>query len=115
MESNRLLWKVDIGWEQYGEFADLSKDYSRIHVDQDFAVKNGYEGMIGHGFLITTLLSGIYANIFPGEMSLCLKQDCNFVKPFYIFDILTFYAKNIKTNDDLIAGSGVVIHLLALP
>ena len=48
--------------------------------------------------LITAILSKIYGMFFPGGTELCLKQICNFKKPFFLNDTLKINLKVIQIN-----------------
>ena len=79
-------------------FIKFSGDNSPIHTDKKFANRNGYKKLMGHGFLITAILSKIYGKYIPGGSELCLKQICNFKKPFFLGDILKIAITPIKKN-----------------
>ena len=53
---------------------------------------------MGYAFLITAILSKIYGMFFPGGTELCLKQICNFKKPFFLNDTLKINLKVIQIN-----------------
>lgn len=82
-------------------FIKLSGDDSPIHTDLEFCRKNGYDRLVGHAFLITTLLSQVYGKHFPGGSELCLSQSTNFKKPFFVGDTLKFIVKVTGINESL--------------
>ena len=85
----------------HNSFMKMSGDNSPIHVNKDFARSSNYKEPIGYAFLITSLLSRIYGTIFPGGTELCLNQECNFKKEFYIGDKLLFVLKVMHKNISL--------------
>ncbi|MFZ4712630.1 MAG: MaoC/PaaZ C-terminal domain-containing protein [Bacteriovoracaceae bacterium] len=93
-------------------FIQISGDDSPIHTDLAFCQRNGFDKVLGHAFLLTTLLSQIYGKHFPGGNELCLSHTTNFKKPFFISDILTFKitVTNINHSLELINTSVDVIN-----
>jgi acyl dehydratase len=51
------VWQVTV--EQIDQFALLSGDYNPLHVSAEYAVSNGYQDRVAHGFLFGAQLSGI--------------------------------------------------------
>tara|TARA_B100000212_G_C27371019_1_gene532544 strand:- start:540 stop:953 length:414 start_codon:yes stop_codon:yes gene_type:complete len=90
--------QVEITQDLHDSFMLMSGDNSPIHTDYKFAKKSNYKKTIGYAFLITALLSKIYGTIFPGGSELCLKQECNFKKEYYVGDTLLFVLKVIHKN-----------------
>lgn len=91
--------KVEITKDLHNGFINLSGDDSPIHTDIDFCKKNGFTKILGHAFLLTTILSNLYGKKFPGGSELCLSQSCNFRKPFFVGDTLTFELLVSHKND----------------
>lgn len=65
-------------------FAKISGDNNPIHIDEEYAKNSVFKGRIAHGILVSGLISAILANDLPGEGTIYLKQELNFVKPVYI-------------------------------
>lgn len=63
------------------QFAELSKDFNPIHLDEQYAKNTRFRGKIAHGMLVGSFISGVIGNEFPGEGSIYMKQDFKFVKP----------------------------------
>ena len=91
-------FKIKISEKLHKDFIKFSGDNSPIHTDIKFFKKNSFKKPLGHSFLITSILSKIYGKYFPGGSELCLKQNCNFRKPFYINDNLEIQIIPIKKN-----------------
>ncbi|PIT89472.1 MAG: enoyl-CoA hydratase, partial [Candidatus Levybacteria bacterium CG10_big_fil_rev_8_21_14_0_10_36_7] len=89
-EGEEISHQITITFRLYQQFMDLSGDTSPIHSNKNFAQAHGFKDVLGYAFLLTALLSKIYGTIFPGGSELCLQQECNFPKPYYINDTLTF-------------------------
>jgi 3-hydroxybutyryl-CoA dehydratase len=65
-------------------FAKITGDNNPIHIDEEYAKNSIFKGRIAHGILVSGLISAILANDLPGEGTIYLKQELNFVKPVYI-------------------------------
>jgi 3-hydroxybutyryl-CoA dehydratase len=61
------VWQVTV--KQIDQFALLSGDYNPLHVSAEYAVDNGYQDRVAHGFLFGAQLSGIIGMLLPGECS----------------------------------------------
>jgi len=94
------IFKVKVTEKLHKDFIKLSGDNSPIHQNKKFLKKNNYEEKLGHGFLITTILSQIYGKYFPGGSELCIRQTCFFREPFFVGEMLKIKVipqkKNIK-------------------
>lgn len=91
-------YEVKISQELHNGFKNFSGDKSPLHTSLKFCKKNGYKKKVGYAFLITAILSKIYGMFFPGGTELCLKQICNFKKPFFLNDTLKINLKVIQIN-----------------
>jgi 3-hydroxybutyryl-CoA dehydratase len=65
-------------------FAKLTGDNNPIHISEEYANNTIFKRRIVHGILVSGLISAILANDLPGEGTIYLKQELNFVKPVYI-------------------------------
>lgn len=45
------------------EFAHLTGDQNKLHVDPDFALKSGYSGVIAHGLLTLSIALGLWHSL----------------------------------------------------
>ena len=91
-------YKLKISQKLHNGFKNFSGDKSPLHTSLKFCKKNGYKRKVGYAFLITSILSKIYGMFFPGGTELCLKQICNFKKPFFLNDTLKIKLKVIQIN-----------------
>ncbi len=82
----------------HNNFGNFSGDKSPIHTKKVFYNKNGYKKKLGYGFLLTSILSQIYGMYYPGGSELCLRQICDFKKPFFVGDILNIKLKIVQKN-----------------
>lgn len=67
--------------EQIEGFASVSGDNNPIHLSDDEAQKQGFPGVIAHGFLVGSIFSKILGTQFPGPGTIYTQQTLKFVKP----------------------------------
>ena len=80
------------------KFIRFSGDNSPIHQNMKFLKRNNFKEKMGHGFLITCILSKIYGKFFPGGSELCISQSLFFRAPFYVGDSLKIEIIPVKKN-----------------
>lgn len=74
-------------------FAGISGDFNRLHVNHEYASKTRYGQRIAHGLLVLAVLSGLttqtleYRMIEPNVLAL-VNLTCTFPKPTFIGDTL---------------------------
>lgn len=71
------------------DFSIVTGDFNPIHINDEFAKKTVFKGKIAHGFLIGSLISSVIGNDFPGQGTIYLSQNLNFLKAVYINDVIT--------------------------
>lgn len=70
-------------------FADVTGDHNPVHVDEEFAKTTRFGRRIAHGMLTASLISSVLANKLPGEGSVYLGQNLQFVAPVFPGDEVT--------------------------
>ena len=65
-------------------FAKLTGDYNSLHMDVDYAKKNGFDDRVVHGLLAGSLFSTLVGMLCPGRQSLYLSQNLNFKRPIIL-------------------------------
>ena len=70
------------------EFARITGDYNKIHLDEDYAAKTIFKHRIAHGFLYGSFISKMLGTKFPGEGTVYQYQEMEFLLPVYINDLL---------------------------
>jgi len=73
--------KINIDIDDITKFAELSGDYSPIHVDEDFAKKQGFDGRVVHGMLMGSYISQFIGTRLPGRYGVLQSIDIGFRKP----------------------------------
>ena len=70
-------------------FAELSGDFSPIHVDDEYAAKSRFGRRIAHGILTGSLISAVLGNDLPGPGTIYLSQSFQFKAPVFPGDTIT--------------------------
>lgn len=70
--------------EEVNRFAEVTGDKNPVHLDPAFAAKTFFKKPIMHGMLGAALFSKVFGVLFPGEGTIYLKQNLNFLKPMYV-------------------------------
>lgn len=69
-------------------FAGLTGDYSRVHVDAEFAKEYRFGRQIAHGLIAASYPSTIMGTELPGSGCLFLDQSCEFKAPTFFGDTI---------------------------
>lgn len=80
-------------------FAALAGDYSRIHWDEKFAKKNGFEAPVVYGALTVARLSQLVGMHLPGDLGLATSWQIEFKNPLYVGEQATFEAKIVHISE----------------
>ena len=73
-------------------FADLTGDHHPLHVDKPYAVARGFQDVLAHGALLTSLGSKLIGMDMPGLNTILLGQTSEYLKPVFPGDVLLFRA-----------------------
>lgn len=84
--------------DEVSRFAEISGDRNPIHLDTEYAKKTRFGKKLVHGFLTGSLISAVLGNVCPGEGSVYMNQNMNFLRPVFIGDTIT--AKVVVTAID---------------
>ena len=74
-------------------FAKFSGDESRIHIDRDYALRNGFKGPVVYGAVLVSKLSYLVGMLLPGDYGLATDWRINFHRPLYTGDTASFLAE----------------------
>ncbi|WP_044213024.1 MaoC family dehydratase [Flammeovirga sp. OC4] len=69
---------------QVNAFAELTGDTNPIHIDDEFASKTPFKKPIMHGFLSASIFSRVLGTEFPGNGSVYLSQQMDFLRPMFV-------------------------------
>ena len=73
-------------------FRNLSGDYSRIHHDEVFAKKNGFNHPVVYGALTVARLSQLVGMHIPGDLGLATSWKIDFNNPLYVEELAVMHA-----------------------
>ena len=74
-------------------YAEASRDFNPIHIDQEFASKTPLGGTIAHGMLILAYISQMMTNVFGKSWLSGGRLNARFKAPARPNDILTVSGK----------------------
>ena len=82
-------------------FINLSGDRNPLHIDKQYAVQNGFESTVVHGFLICAKISGLIGMLMPGRRCLLVSEELEFPNPLYVNDHVEICAQIKEKHYDL--------------
>jgi 3-hydroxybutyryl-CoA dehydratase len=77
-------FEFTVSQEDMDRFRDFSGDSSRIHVDETFARRNGFQGPVVYGAVMVAKLSYLVGMQLPGDLGLATEWKINFNNPLYV-------------------------------
>jgi len=80
-------------------FAELSGDFSPLHVDPTYAQSTEFGACVVHGLLLASLFSHLVGMRIPGKHALYLGQDLAFRKPVLVGETITASARVVGKNE----------------
>ena len=119
-------FQITITESMVNNFANVSGDFSPIHVDEEYAKSTSFGKRVAHGMLLASFLSRVDGMYLPGKHALYFSQNLEFRNPCFINDkikissividksestkILKIESKITNQNDKLLLhGIGKVI------
>ncbi len=85
--------------EDVQKFAQLSGDFSPLHVDPEYARTTEFGGCVVHGMFLASLFSQLVGMYIPGKHALYLGQDLSFRRPVFIGETVRVSAKVTGKNE----------------
>jgi acyl dehydratase len=101
MELNQVyIHEFSFTQEQVYQFAMVTGDENPAHTDPVFAAKTIFRKPVMHGMLGAAVLSKVFGTLFPGEGTIYISQNLNFLKPMYAGQIYeaVFTVKELYKN-----------------
>lgn len=119
-------FQITITESMVNNFANISGDFSPIHIDEEYAKSTSFGKRVAHGMLLASFLSRVDGMYLPGKHALYFSQNLEFHNPCFINDkikissividksestkILKIESKITNQNDKLLLhGIGKVI------
>lgn len=81
-------FETEITKEKMEAFCHISGDINPLHIDADFAVAKGFDGIVSYGLLTASFFSTLVGVYLPGEKCLIQEVSYKFMKPVYPGDRL---------------------------
>ena len=108
-------------------FAKVTGDNNPVHLDEVYAASTIFKRPIIHGMLGATVFSKVFGTMFPGEGTIYLNQNLQFLRPMLVntnytahFEVLEIdrekHRAKINTsvlNEDgkkVVDGSAILMH-----
>jgi len=94
-------------------FACLSGDFNRLHVDDEYAAKSHFGQRIAHGLLVVSVMSGLSTRMLlntfmePSLLGL-LDMQCRFPKPTFIGDTIGVRVHVAEKTETSKPGRGII-------
>jgi 3-hydroxybutyryl-CoA dehydratase len=70
-------------------YAGVTGDVNPAHIDEVYAGKTFFKTRIAHGMLLAGFISTVLGNRLPGNGTIYMKQELNFLGPVRIGDTVT--------------------------
>ncbi|NJD02115.1 MAG: MaoC family dehydratase [Ruminiclostridium sp.] len=84
-----IIMRKDITAEMIDAYAAFTGDFNPVHMDEAFCLKHGFKSRIAHGMLVLSFVSTLIGMYLPGEGSVWLSQNMDFISPVYAGDSVT--------------------------
>jgi 3-hydroxybutyryl-CoA dehydratase len=75
-ETVRVVTQADIV-----AFAEVSGDRNAVHLNPEYAAKSSFRGVVAHGMLSASFISGVLGTKLPGEGTIYISQSLRFLAP----------------------------------
>ncbi|MBS7009889.1 MaoC family dehydratase [Anaerostipes sp.] len=70
-------------------FAELTGDFSDLHVNEEFSQKQWFQKPVVHGVLVGSLISSVMGMELPGPGTILAREEIDFLKPVFYGDRIT--------------------------
>lgn len=87
--NQKAQMEKQIAWDTVSEFAKLTGDYNKMHMDAGFAAQGWFQKPIAHGMISASLLSSVMGMKLPGDGTILMEEQTKFQKPVYLGDTIT--------------------------
>ena len=80
------------------DFAKLSGDYNRIHLDEEYAATTILGRRIAHGLFCASIISYLVGVVLPGDGAIFLDESLKYKAPVYVNDNITGFVEIVDIN-----------------
>ena len=81
-------------------FAGVSLDVNPLHLNEEYAKTTIFKGRIAHGIIGAGLISAVIGTKLPGEGTIYLSQNLNFLSPVKIGDTIIAKVEILELNQE---------------
>ena len=92
-------FEVIVDEELIKKFANISGDFSPLHMDEQYAKETKFGKRVVHGMLLASFFSRLIGMYLPGKNALYFSQNLNFVEPCFIGDKITVQGEVIDKSE----------------
>lgn len=85
--------------EHMNLFKELSGDINPLHIDNDFALSQGFNSPVVYGMLTSSFYSKLVGVYLPGAYCLLQGINISFSLPVYVGDTLTVFGEVSYLNE----------------
>jgi len=86
-------------------FSSLVEDKAPVHVDESFAIGQGFEGRIVHGLFVQAIVSGMLGNEIPGPESVINSISMKMHRPVLIGQLVNYQVEITAVTPSVAAVS----------
>lgn len=98
---SEATWRRRVEASDLDSFAHLSGDHNPLHIDAEYARRQGFRGRVAHGMLISAYLSRVLGTELPGPGVFWLSQQTRFLLPVYPGDEIQIVVRVAHKSDAL--------------
>ena len=92
-------FQITITESMVNNFANISGDFSPIHIDEEYAKSTSFGKRVAHGMLLASFLSRVDGMYLPGKHALYFSQNLEFHNPCFINDKIKISSKVIDKSE----------------
>lgn len=94
-------FSVPVTEEKMQMFTQISGDVNPLHLDDEFAKKQGFPSRVVYGMLTASFYSTLAGVYLPGERCLLYEVDTKFTKPVFLTEgeTLTVWGRIEEVNE----------------
>ena len=104
-DSIKLNHTIEVEYEiteiVYNNFLNTFLDINPIHIDDDYAIRNGFKSKVMHGAILNGFISNLIGVHFPGHDSLIHFVHIDFHSPLFLYDKIKILAKVIQKVESI--------------